>query len=430
MEHRLYIADISLQVLIIACIILVPFAFMPQGSIIVEAEISFVEAPKVFIFRVLVSLMLVPLFLKLWYREFKLNPISITILFFFLWIGISTLFSKSILISTFGEFAGQDSYSLLTNVFYLIVFLATATTFNTERKVRRLLLYIGISGTIVSLPIIWQTFNLNIFDFMPPRVGRPSGTFGNPVFAASFLNLTIATTLILAFRNPKIALPLLLIQVIAILATESRGAIFGVFIMVIIWLAILGIRQPKIALVATSICAAIIVIFVLTTSGLDRFKNAPNDIETRATYWKTSLKVSKDYPLTGVGPDMFRYFHLQYGPTTIQGIPEEPDHAHNWILHYTVETGIIGGIASGLLIGVPILYANPMYTPLLVSRLVDQSLGVSRISDIMLFFILLGVMYEKSINFVNITNLRNSFSFIDRLQHNKVLSGNLRRKGT
>jgi O-antigen ligase len=67
----------------------------------------------------------------------------------------------------------------------------------------------------------------------------------------------------------------------------------------------------------------------------------------RMTLWKAALKVFVDHPLTGIGPGLFRtvdqyYGSLMFGPTHVfvKGLS-----AHNLLLHYLAESGLIGGAA-------------------------------------------------------------------------------------
>jgi tetratricopeptide (TPR) repeat protein len=144
----------------------------------------------------------------------------------------------------------------------------------------------------------------------------------------------------------------------------------------------------------------------------------------RGTHWKVSweliserpwfefdnLHLSWLRPLIGYGPDLFRYTYLIRSPAEDIGLrPLEPDHAHNFFIHQTVEQGYIGGFASLALfisvIGVSAHHVlrrrvakNPFYplllfglTAVIVGRLLEMMVGVARVSDLTVLWVIFGL---------------------------------------
>ena len=144
----------------------------------------------------------------------------------------------------------------------------------------------------------------------------------------------------------------------------------------------------------------------------------------RGTHWKVSWELIKNRPwfefdelslswlrpLIGYGPDLFRYTYLLESPPDGRSLrPLEPDHAHNFFIHQTVEQGIFGGIASLALfasvfgvVGHHILRrlrsGNPVYRLLLFGlmaiifgRFLEMMVGVARISDLTVLWIIFGL---------------------------------------
>jgi O-antigen ligase len=81
----------------------------------------------------------------------------------------------------------------------------------------------------------------------------------------------------------------------------------------------------------------------------------------RQTHWKVSWILIRDRPwfafdnlslrwlrpLVGYGPDLFRYTYLLESPPEGSNyFPLEPDHAHNYFIHQTVEQGFLGTLSS------------------------------------------------------------------------------------
>jgi len=94
----------------------------------------------------------------------------------------------------------------------------------------------------------------------------------------------------------------------------------------------------------------------------------------------------------------------------------EPDHAHNFFIHQTVEQGIFGGFSSLALfasvfgiVGHRLLFkrteGNPLYRPLLfglmatvLGRFLEMMVGVARISDLTVLWVIFGLL-AASISF-------------------------------
>lgn len=168
-----------------------------------------------------------------------------------------------------------------------------------------------------------------------------------------------------------------------------------------------------------------------TTQISDRISSfKPNSLEEvlggRLTHWSVSWKLIKDRPwfefddlslswlrpLIGYGPDLFRYTYLL--ESTAEDLsrsltPFEPDHAHNFFIHQTVELGLIGGFAAlaiftsvFAIVGHHVLKrfrtGNPIYSMFLIGlmavifgRFVEMMVGVARISDLTVLWVIFGL---------------------------------------
>jgi tetratricopeptide (TPR) repeat protein/O-antigen ligase len=122
-------------------------------------------------------------------------------------------------------------------------------------------------------------------------------------------------------------------------------------------------------------------------------------------------------PLIGYGPDMFRYTYLLRSPAGGLGpsvggwnfFPHEPDHAHNFFIHQTVEQGIFGGLVAlglfGSVFGIAGHHllrrrrsANPLYrlvllglTAIILGRFLEMMVGVARVSDLTVLWAVFGL---------------------------------------
>ena len=149
----------------------------------------------------------------------------------------------------------------------------------------------------------------------------------------------------------------------------------------------------------------------------------------RGTHWKISWKLIKERPwfsfdelnfsslrpIFGYGPDLFRYIYLMESPPEgTDFFPLEPDHAHNFFIHQTVEQGILGGLAaislfiSVIAIGVHhVLFrrkqGSPMYRLLiagmiaiLLGRFLEMNVGLARISDLTILWALFALLVASA----------------------------------
>jgi tetratricopeptide (TPR) repeat protein len=145
----------------------------------------------------------------------------------------------------------------------------------------------------------------------------------------------------------------------------------------------------------------------------------------RASHWRVSWRLIRGHPwvgfdtlslswlrpLVGYGPELFRYTYLLESPPEDPNslFPLEPDHAHNFFIHQTVEQGFLGllsslGIFAAVFIvgGYQLLRARQGYaevhTLLLIGllaifagRFLEMNVGVARVSDLTILWLLLAI---------------------------------------
>lgn len=383
-------------------VLLVPIAFLPKGSVLIEAEISYIEVPKVFLFRSLLSLGIPFLALALFKRDIKFNAVFLVTTSLSVWYIIATIFSQSPAISYWGEFFGQDSYSSLAAGYYWILFMSVVLAFQNRDQLNRLLMIICISGTLVSIPIILQYYGVEFLGIIPEGEGRPPGTFGNSVFAGAFLSLcTMVTAYYILDRLTSkrllyVLVSMLTIQLVALMFTETRASIFAFSIFALIFGTkyLIKHHSTRNYVVATAITISVLSIFIIQ-GGITRFTQIPEELPSRMQYWKGAITLASLSPIYGLGPDTFRYYYLRISPASEIGIPEEPDHAHSWYFHHLAETGYVGAALATGLTTLPVL-ASPSLAPIFIGRSAEQVVGVGRISDILLLYVLLGIAYHES----------------------------------
>jgi tetratricopeptide (TPR) repeat protein len=144
----------------------------------------------------------------------------------------------------------------------------------------------------------------------------------------------------------------------------------------------------------------------------------------RRTHWKVSWTLFRDHPwpefdslnlrplrhLIGYGPDLFRYTYLlESAPEGPDLLSREPDHAHNFFIHQTVEQGVFGLFSSlGIFVtvfivgGYLLLRDRQGYSlahkliligllATLAGRFLEMMVGVARVSDLTVLWVLLAL---------------------------------------
>ncbi len=214
-----------------------------------------------------------------------------------------------------------------------------------------ILISIYIQGAFQAILIIIQAIVLGYYM-------RPSGTFFNTNFAASYLVILSAYLLahllwsdFALFRNSllsylkRYALKwlLLLLLLIGIITTASRGALFALLVS---WGMIFFYRKPRLALIVLVI---LIILVVLVPNPLQqRLKHLQNrgDLYTyaRLDIWRMNLKMFSDYWLMGVGIGMYKYYSPYYNfpiENTLARYSKVAKTVHNEYLQWGTELGIV-----------------------------------------------------------------------------------------
>ena len=146
--------------------------------------------------------------------------------------------------------------------------------------------------------------------------------------------------------------------------------------------------------------------------------NASWDLITNRPWFEfDDLSLPWIRPFIGYGPDLFRYtFLLKSPPDGPHLQPLEPDNAHNFFIHQTVEQGVFGGVTSLALFtsifGIATHHllikrhtGNTVYrllifglTAVVLARFLEMMFGVARISDLTILWVVFG-LYIASARF-------------------------------
>ncbi len=298
------------------------------------------------------------------FKVYKPVPSIITNLILYI---IFTLFLSSF-------FSAKISVGII-EVVRLIVFLYLIYIFysfiNNVNDVKILLGSLLIAGVLLALTILyffWSSHS-DLRTLEVQGLVHEGGYYNNVAAAGGIFAITISLNLALLFSKKKnltqkriLLITTLLIQIVALLLTNSRAAFLAVAVSFIFISYNLnkGLFK-KISLWFVGLSALIIGLFPQIIKIIDIFIRAGRILEnTRYFLWNIAYSIIDHNPLLGVGPGMFKYYMYKYLPvrlgswteTQISWVHDEAGagHAHNFILYRTSETGFIGLIGALALI--------------------------------------------------------------------------------
>jgi len=277
--------------------------------------------------------------------KFKFNKYNDILIIFSLILLINTIFS----INMSGSL--RDFAMNILSVLLIIVMINNLKNREKLIKIMNFIIYASFFATVygiyqyfagVPMQSGWVDPNSNISI-------RVFSTFENPNLFAEYLLLVIPLSLIKVInekgKNRFIFLFILLIQIIAMGLTFSRGGWLGLIILVAVFILLM-----KRDLIIKLIPFGLISLFFIPDSIIMRIKTI-GDLSDSSNYyrfqiWQKAIEIIKDFFLTGVGLgfESFRAISNLY----IKDF--SPYHAHNTYLEIGIEIGIVGLIVFLMII--------------------------------------------------------------------------------
>lgn len=321
---------------------------------------------KAFYFRIVIELAL-PLYAYLIFVDGSLrpkikNPLNIAVVLFLVASFIAALLGGNVLKSVFGNFermGGAYYLAHLTLLYFYLVLLAQMGG-NYLQKFLKMLVAVG---TLCSLDAVMVWLSHNHFLLNDPSYPRVSGSFGNPIFIASFLVIPMFVAAFFALGAEKLGKKifyyiLAALQLWAIFLSGTRGAIVGLEIGLFVGAVLFVAFNKKSRLKIYG--GAAIAVFLVGLGLLFAFHNRlPPDsmlkrlfslkdgnTQARLVQWKTALTGFKDAPIFGTGPESYYVISNKYYNPEIYNYDKSWfDKPHNYLLEVLVTTGIAGMLA-------------------------------------------------------------------------------------
>lgn len=275
------------------------------------------------------------------HRKLASAPVNRYILLYALLYIVATLTSVTV--------SGSLFIGLLTSVFILSA-VAIENAIQTKRQLQLMVQGVVCAAVLVALYGIYQHIfgtggtetwvDQDMFSDISTRV---YSTLDNPNVLSEYLLLSIpmaAACLFAAKSRLKKVLyfAALLIMCLCMIYTYSRGGWLGLLFAIVVFLVLVD-RRFLFLIAAGAVCLLLFSPEVIT----DRFTSIGNVTDTSTSYrvsiWMGTLKMLKDYWLTGIGPgtEAFNMIYPAYSYNTISA-----PHAHNLFLQIICDTGITG----------------------------------------------------------------------------------------
>jgi len=233
----------------------------------------------------------------------------------------------------------------------LVVYLVLRTMPLTPRERWRIVDLLILTGVIVALVGLVQVATGTNVILAEGGIPRLRSVYNSPNNAALFLGrlvpIAVAVALIGGNRWRRWLYGAAgVVMLVATVWTFSKGALLlglpvGLALVIILWAGRRGLIAAVVGMVLEAL-ALIPLSRLPRFSGLVDFASGTSTTFFRLNLWRSTLRMLRDHPITGVGMDQFLY---QYrGRYILPAAWREPDlsQPHNFLLNYWVRLGILG----------------------------------------------------------------------------------------
>ncbi len=352
----------------------------------------------------------------------KFSKILFSLILFWLFFGLATIFSQDLKFSFWGSFYRGGGFFTLTHfVIFVIILISVLKTWQQWKKI--IFLAIGASFPIAIITIV------QYFIFINLDRSKIVGTLNNPNFLGAYFLLIFFLTVYFAYLEKKGWLKNFLVltsllQLTAIVLTQSRGALLGLVAGILTLIIFLIGKEPKKFKIFFGIILMAIILFSVFISisphGKTFLNNNPftfrllNSIQSikeggRLDAWRAGFLGLKEKPILGYGPENFNIpFDKFYLATQEKSKFTDAyfDKAHSILIEILSTTGILGLLSYFMILGAAVfillrnLKEHTNLKIILFSTLIAYSaqnlFNIDTITSFIYFYLWLGL-----INFVS-----------------------------
>ena len=316
------------------------------------------EASKVWLFRTLVWLLAI-LWVSGWingnpYKSLPL-PIRHLIIALSLVLLLSTFVSDNQTIAIFGSL--DRAGGILTQFSYLLLFCCVATQIDMQGS-RQLLYLLILTGIPICLLGLGQAVGWQPLPVFTDARSSITTTLGRANFTGAYLALLLPLTLagIHATTNrwQRIGYGALIgLELIIIALTQARAAWVATFVGISLFYSFQYAPRWSWRMRAGTFLGGLIILGSVLLLILRRGIINGGSIAARWTIWQASLRLIWSHLWLGYGADTLElHFPSVYPPQLVyyQGRGVVVDRAHNWLLDWTLNYGIVATFIFGAIV--------------------------------------------------------------------------------
>ena len=420
-------------------IVLVGIFIVPFVSLINISSFVFpFVTSKAFLFRILIEILagawvMLIIFDKKYRTRWNWLPISICA--FLGVITVADIFGINPYTSFWGTFERMDG---LINLLHIGAFFFIASSILSTEK-----LWDRFFNTTIGVSVAVSLYGiLQLVAKLPTEIpGRIDSTIGNAGFFATFLLINIFLALYMLIKSEKLNrayIPIIILHLIALFFTGTRGAVVGLVAGIIVAGVILSLfannhiedTPKKLRIISISIISGIIVLigiffiikdqpFIKENPILGRFAAiSAQDIQNqnRLKVWAIALTGIKERPILGWGQENFNTVFQNNYQASLYADETRFDRTHNIVLDWLINGGLLGLLAYLAIYAVALFYIwsnrradsaaknepwsiteKSLLTGLLVAYFVNNLFLFDNLTSYILFFTFLAYIYSKTI---------------------------------
>lgn len=366
---------------------IIPFVYLPD-------LFNPYEFPK-FILLAIFSLIVgnIVLMLILFRKKISVNisKLDIAVMAFISILLIADIFGESVIDSLLGSSYRLQGFITYLSLGYLYLIARFCSSQIKQELLHQLfsIQLAGISGFLIVQFLLasFEYFQISLFQ------NRFHGTFGNPNFAGGYMAMLFAYIL---FWNSsgslvyKVKPVVLLLGGIAIVLTDSRSAILGVVVSIMIYFLTLGFKAARYRIFIFSLLLLSIVSCLFLVIRYSIHERRISEWENRSIIWNQGLHLIEQKPILGYGQE-------NIGIVFPENLHFAVDNIHNIFLEYTISAGIVGLFTFCTVLAFAFRNVNTSGRFLIVAFLISACFNPLSISQLLLFWAVIGIGKSNSV---------------------------------
>ncbi len=405
-------------------------AFSPTYNVFELPKSAFLwPASLILLFATLVKVLV----FKIEVKKYISNYFLVAIFLIFIFLLLNTFFvADNSDIALFGDYYRRQGF--LTQVSFIFCFCLCLLNLllikNVLKNIKYLLFSISLSGFFVAIYGFWQYLGFDFFIWQEPvMAGRVISSIGQPNFLASFLILTLFSSIALLLKLKFFYWRLFILiniffQLLGIYLTSSRSAILALFIAIVLSFFIF-IKQKRLRIIFTfsAILACLFVFFFSSDRLGSSFDFNTGSVLARSHIYKSSIRAISEKPffaygLEQAGNKLVSYYEPDWA--LFSTVNTYPNRAHNIILDISLNYGLSGlmlFIILTFLVVYLLIYKNRskenwfMVLSLgILSYIISLMFGFSSLATSLYFWIILAILIAWTLN-INYLNLKEQLRF-------------------